>query len=263
MAKLFWERWILPFGAPGRLTADNDPRWAGKEGPFTQLLQGFGVERHLTTPYRSESNGRCERHVQEFNKVMRVVRLEQPTLGVSDLVLVAVAILNGQPHSPDGLSSFELFHNGRKPTSSFLEWTDFTDSDHFAKNFGELVARVRDKMVTQRTWRREVGDRRQPSTHVGVGRYVLVHHKRFPSHPLSKFDSPWMGPFLVVQFVGREVVLQVGATKLRVALSQVKLWGGQGVPEQPQVPTMTAEEMAAQGVYLVERVLSHRKQGRG
>jgi transposase InsO family protein len=78
IVETIFEKWVCLFGAPGRITSDNDVRWANGS-KWRRLLQDLGVELHLTTPYRSQANGRCERRVQEFNKAARRARLERPT----------------------------------------------------------------------------------------------------------------------------------------------------------------------------------------
>ena len=63
---------------------------------------------HFSTPYRSESNGRFERQVQESDKVLRMTPLELPDENVKNFIPLAVAVLNSQPHQ--GYTGFELFH---------------------------------------------------------------------------------------------------------------------------------------------------------
>ena len=119
ISQSFWKEWIVRYGAPSRLTADNDIRWRSKKGVWSQMLRFHGVEAHYTTPYRHESNGRCERHVREFNQALRAVRQELPELSVRELLPLVCSVLNAQPVA-GGKTSFELFHENRLP------WYDAT-----------------------------------------------------------------------------------------------------------------------------------------
>ena len=94
VTRKFWLHLVCPFGAPGRLTADNDVRWKSDESVFVKMLRSMGTQVHWTTPYRSPSNGRCERHVQELNKMVKVVCAtfapnEEDAEGDEDLLCMA------------------------------------------------------------------------------------------------------------------------------------------------------------------------------
>ena len=146
-------------------------------------MGSFGVDLHFSTPYRSQANGRCERHIGEFDKIMRMVRLEQPSVSVIALIPVAVSLLNAQPQHPCGISSFEMFHHGR------LQWfdtmlPDVASPNHFVETSRKLVQNFRDQVCDQRTYRMS-RDRKPPSS-VKVGSHVLVSAKRFPTHPKLK-----------------------------------------------------------------------------
>ena len=72
LAKMLWRHWVVPYGAPGRITADNDIRWRSPSGPWKKFLDQYFIDCHFTTPYRSDANGRLERRVQEFLKFARI-----------------------------------------------------------------------------------------------------------------------------------------------------------------------------------------------
>ena len=68
------------------------------------MLRSMETKVHWTTPYRSASNGRYESHVQELNKMVKVVCAtfapnEEDAEGDEDLVCMAVCLLNAQPRS--------------------------------------------------------------------------------------------------------------------------------------------------------------------
>ena len=262
VSKIFWREWIARYGAPARLTADNDIRWSASSGTWSELLKFHGIEAHFTTPYRSEANGRCERHVQEFNKILRAVKQEQPSLDTIDLLPLAITLLNAQPHIASGMSSFEMFHinkcpwyEGSKPPQASTEL--------FASKYLKAFEATRNAIVNERNRRQEKNQAKQATSQVLVGSYVLVHCKRFPSYPKTKIDSQWLGPYLVTQKDGREVRIQVGQGQLRVDLSLVKLWTCDQDPNQVQEDQewlpMSEEEMRQEGYYVAEKILAHKR----
>ena len=77
-----------------------------------------------------------------------------------------------------------------------------------------------------------------------------------------------MGPFRIKKVEGREIYIVWNENEFRVEVSQAKPWeGGESLetspPEEEDVPSniMTSEEMAAEGIYLVDQVLDYKKDG--
>ena len=262
VCRALWGHWLVPYGAPARFTADNDPRWTGREGPFRDLLELFGVEMHYTTPYASQTNGRCERGVAELRKALRKTEDRLPGMSWGDRLVVAVALLNATPREPSGWTPSELFHHGRPQWPENLSPLASLRSS-LGVEVEAATGEVRAHMAEHRERRRLQGERRHPPTQVRVGCWVYVHRDRFP----SKMHEPrlWHGPFLVDALHRREAQIVIGAHRLRVHLSQVKIApareegamevaGGDGAE-------MTTEEMAAEGYYRTEQVLAHRRWG--
>ena len=72
----------------------------------------------------------------------------------------------------------------------------------------------------------------------------------------------WVGPYLVILCEAREVTVLVGPHDLRVDRGLLKKWHGlePTVLDQATTPVMSSQEMAAEGFYIVERILRHRRQ---
>ena len=271
VVKALWESWIRHYGAPARITADNDVRWRASSGVWTELLEEFGVELHLTTPYASGANGRCERAVQEFRKVLRAISLQVPRLSEAERVVLATCIKNAQPREPEGMSPAELFQHGRAQWHENLSPSLSPTSD-LGVGIAKATKAVRDIMVTQRQRRHDRQERVRPPSQVCPGTWVYVHHSRLPS--LTSSSIPWVGPYLVEAVHGREATLIAGRQRLRVHFSHLKiaypasfspstddLQGGDPSADRPG--TMTAAEMANHGWFATDQVLSHRRRGRG
>ena len=266
-AKAFWETWIAHYGAPGRITSDNEIRWAhGGQGPWYAMLEAYGIEMHLCTPYRSASNGRLERRVQEYRKAMRLLHLDHPKIDWRDLNPLVVSLLNGKP-GRGGVAPAELFLN-------MPQWYDLAivPSGQISPSsqigfYQDAVEKVRANLIHQRQMRIDKTGKGISDTKVTIGGYILVHHSRFPAHPHTKVDSPWLGPFLVTDLQGRAVTCQVGPSSLRCDLSKTKVWLSPSIPipesPAPQVvryPQRSQRAAEEHGYYMVESIGGHRLQ---
>ena len=255
IAKMVTEEWVVRYGAPGRITADNNRRWTGDRGPWVDLLSTFGVEMHLSTPYQSSTNGRCERRVQELRKTLRAMALKVPSFTWGERLLLAVCILNSQPREPSGASPAEIFNGGRP------QWQDnLSPHPHSGSAYGAKVAEsteaLRQHLVAQREARRERGQSRQPPTIIKPGVWAFVHRRRFPS---AEGEKRWLGPYLVEKSHGREAEVCVGGHRLRVHHSAMKVVPTDITPPSgAAAPEMTTEEMEDEGFYRTEAVIAHR-----
>ena len=263
-ASIIHHQWIVPYGAPGTITADNDGRWRNAPdspaGVWGDLLRLYGITMHFTTPYASRTNGRCERRVQEFLKTLRATSLHHPQMALDDRILVAASLVNAQPRLPTGVSAAELFL-GRP------QWLDamlpVLPTSHRLSEWKRAVDATVEAMKRQRTWRRERASRYAPPSDIVPGKYVYVHARRFPSHPRHKISSPWLGPFLVKNKREGEATVLVGQHPLRVHLTDLKIAPDVTVEGEGDIPLMTEEEMAAEGTYIVDKVSRHRRTPRG
>ena len=259
-AKAFWEGWIAHYGAPGRITSDNEIRWAhGGKGPWYALLEAYGIEMHLCTPYRSASNGRLERRVQEYRKAMRMLHLDHPRIDWRQLNPLTVALLNGKP-GRCGVSPSEMFLN-------MPQWYDLAIVPPAASSSSQIgtyqhaMEAVRSGLVQQRRWRISKMGKGVSDTKAMIGGYVLVHHSRFPGNPHTKVDSPWLGPFLVTELQGRAVVFKLGTAAMRVDLSKTKVWpyvpDSSSAQVQVRLPQVNQQQAEQRGYYNVEAIEDH------
>ena len=259
-----WHTWIRCFGAPGRLTADNDRRWRDSSGLWSSFLNLYGIEMHLTSPYQSSTNGRCERRVQELRKELRIVVTEFPDLAWPDTLCLATCLVNAQPRAFSGKSALDMFLPGKS------QWPDNFSSlvglpeGSLLSNVQKATERLRETMARDRAYRHTRKVRYQPDTKVVPGVYVYVHKRRFPS--AERGLSLWLGPYLVNASSGREAEVLVNGKTFRVHHSMLKVAPDGEVPSSramPTLPEMTPEEMADEGYFVAEAVLDHARTRRG
>jgi hypothetical protein len=246
LAKMLFAHWINLFGAPGRITSDNEIRWRSATGPWRAMLERFGIESHIATPYRSNANGRLERRIGEFVKQVSLLHSEG-VCDADDAIPLAVSLLNSVPFVPHGFSAQELF----------LQRGSWTDALHTNEQWSNTITEHRNRLAAAREKRRAA--LRDFVTDVHIGSYVLIHSRRFPSQPQDRFAPKWLGPFLVVGKQGRVLLVQVNQREVKVDMHETKVYRGDDplLPSPP--PVMTDQEMAAEGVYRVEKIINHRE----
>ena len=61
-----------------------------------------------------------------------------------------------------------------------------------------------------------------PKTQIKAGGFALIHRSKFPSHPVAKWESQWLGPYLVEGIFHRVATLLVNGRSVRVDTSKLK-----------------------------------------
>jgi hypothetical protein len=122
-------------------------------------------------------------------------------------------------------------------------------------------------------------NKRRVQSSYKVNDFVLIHKTRWPQRRLLKIESPWLGPYKIVEvhFNSLKVLVSPNLGGLiKVSLSQVKRWSDLWEFSQDQIPDddddeqpeieqeevqdeiMTREEQEEQGFYDVQEVLKHK-----
>ena len=110
-----------------------------------------------------------------------------------------------------------------------------------------------------------------------VGDYVLVHHSRWPQRKLKKIESPWFGPYQILEVRHNSLKVAVSPTlggEAIVSLSHVKHWkeisehdeefSDEEIFEPDEKEEMdekeddTKEEEYPQGFFKVSKILEHK-----
>ena len=68
------DRWLEVFGTPSEIISDMGPQFIG--GCFKTFCALRGIRRRTSIAYRSQSNGRAERAVQQVLEALRKLHLE-------------------------------------------------------------------------------------------------------------------------------------------------------------------------------------------
>ena len=122
----------------------------------------------------------------------------------------------------------------------------------------EALELARRQLLQDRQRRHARNHKAHRPRQLAVGDYALVESRRFPSHESSKFGVKYVGPFLVLGKDGRCISLQIGNATVRCDIGMTRLWTGDPVGDTSK-PSMTFEEMEKEGIYVVEKIIKHKK----
>ena len=107
IAEIFFREIICQFGSPVSLYSDRGANLIGKV--MTKLAELFQVKRLVTSSFRPESNGRCERLNSTILSSLRCARLEYPDKHWDELLPPILAALRGVISiDGSGFSAFEV-----------------------------------------------------------------------------------------------------------------------------------------------------------
>ena len=186
---LLWACWP---NFPTEIISDNDVRLTIPSGFFKKACTTLGVKVSHTTPYRSQSNGFCERTNRAPIWNSRVFPLNLKTIDWPYLLPMENLIHNSQV-----LTNLN-FH----PTNYFLEdqLLGFPDPEtppllqnwisHQLSQNEVVIQRLqylRSKSLSQQS--RE----RKPHRFI-PNKFALIHGDLFPNQKHPKIASPWLRP---------------------------------------------------------------------
>jgi hypothetical protein len=170
-----------------------------------QLYEMLGVKGITTSPYRPQSNGKCERYNGTLKKVLKKLCITYEK-DWDEMLPYALFAYRETPHEETGFSPFELLYGWpvRGPTEILK--LAMTGEEDVEKSVIEHVINVRerlsemrdivgknltDKQSKMKAWY----DRNTRKRHFSPGDEVLV---LLPTES-SKMTATWKGPFRIVR----------------------------------------------------------------
>ena len=243
-------------------------------------------------PYTHTSNPLCERQNCVVEQDLRILMKQERTKDWVCLVPRAVLTMNSQRSSSTGFTPHGLFYGGR-PAWFFK--TPFSEDfrspvgdglEHkqsMANQAGTNLRHIRDRELSRRN------RLRRPAS-FKVGDLVLVHHSRLPSWPRNCLQDPYFGPYRIIRIDGSKIhvtcsprlggELLCAPKQLRhyhspddlsrdewrlsdIEVERIDLENAASPEEVDELEEMTADEMAADGSYVLAGIARHEyKQGR-
>ena len=206
--------------------------------------------------------------------------MEKKTVEWPKLVPFVSFIMNSQVSPQTGFTPHELFL-GREAYKFHLDGPLDPGVTPSVRDWVEenlQLQQVASKRLSHvRAVANKRGNRFRIRSSFQKGEYVLVHKSRWPQRKLLKVESPWLGPFQIVEV--RHAARNLGAHLggyVEVAMDQVKRWSevievGDDVPDEdlladePDVlidkdeePTPDENVSEREGYYNVESILKHK-----
>lgn len=246
------------YGAPSVLRSDQGTHFTA--AVIRSLCAATGVEQHLTTPYRPESNGTVERANAEVLRHLRALLFDgSPKTSWSSLLPIVQRIINATPHSSTGFAPAKLLFSGRVNLNRELlttlpheeegmEWNDLFQAQ---KQLLALAQKHQTSAVEQRLSKNPPNP---PS--FALNTLVLMS---YPNRPPSKLSPVWRGPLIVRGVSGDSYTLEdVNSKKLvRCHLSRLKQYDNSLDKDPRTIAAMDTDEL------VVEAIVDHRKTRKG
>ena len=226
--KLILKEWIQKFDKPTEILSDNDVRFQQEKGFYQSAFRSLGIDVRFSIPRHPGSNGLCERENRSFIQNMRCLALELKTKDWPKLVPYCVWLMNSQLSGQTGLSPAELFLG--RPSWKFdvlPEPATNPTVNSWLLDQMEMQEAVIKRLETIRRKTLSRANKRRVPAKYEVGDMVLVHKQRFPQRHVPKLESPWLGPYKVVQV--RHSALKVMVSPhlggvVDVAFQHLKRW---------------------------------------
>ena len=191
--------WIQDFGKPKEILSDNDVRFNQEKGFWKSCFRSLGIDVDFGLPRHPQSNGLCERMNRSFLQNIRALSIELKTMDWPRLCPLVTWIMNSQISNQTGCKPSELFLG--KPSLKFqVEPEPCTNPT--VQTFLETQMLWQEKAIQRLEKLRERSmqrkNRRRVQSSYSPNDYVLVHNDRWPQRKIPKIESPWLGPFKIV-----------------------------------------------------------------
>ena len=284
--KLFFKEVFPHYGMPYRIISDNGTTW--KNEFFQSLCSESGIRMNLSTAYHPQTNGLVERTNEVVETALRHYVSSSQDDWDSYLPLVEFA-LNSAYHKSLESTPFQMNRVSipKNPFEALLK-PDSTDSIHttcarwmgVSKDPTENGARTVAQAQSQFDWARKCvhlakmkmkqqHDKKVTSTHLhAAGDRVWFNVKHIKlKHPTHrhKFIPKFIGPFLVLESIGRSAVkldfpsgMQIHPT---VSTSLVKPFHPRTAHQLPPVNIQGFEEFEVTDITQHNILKSKRKNG--
>ena len=193
------------YGPPKVIRGDNGGEYISTL--VRDLEQQLGIDWQPTLAYRPQANGVIERCNQEINRHLRTLAMQlHKRDNWSELLPLALRIINAQPHATTGVSPTELLYGNRvTPDRGLFRDTkpakvqtvhDYVTDLATAQDELLAAAQLHSAKVHEARLRRANTE----STPVyAPGDYVLL---AYPGRAPTKLSPRWYGPMIVVDREG-------------------------------------------------------------
>ena len=266
-AEAFLHGWYAYFGLPTSIVSDRGSQFTSAF--WERLCELAGITRSLTTAYRPQGNGQCERVNQELDKYLRFFTNFQQD-NWFDLLPSAQICYNSSQNESSKVSPFYALH-ACHPRTHFL-----TPNAPKTPAPEEFIGEIRMVQEELRSWLSQA--QKQHAIHYNrhrkeaptfeVGDKAMLNTRNIAmSRPSKKLSAPKAGPFTIIDKVGNRAYrlalprsMQNIHPVFNVELLEAYVENEFDNRTQPKPPPVIVEGMEE---WEVEKVVGSRRRGRG
>ena len=227
IAKILIEEWISIFGPMERLLSDCGPNLTG--AVVENMAQFFGIKRLKTYPLHPQANGTVER----WNRTLIRDIASFMSTGLSDWdqhVALACYRYNTSQCEATGITPFKAMFG----VDAFEAWGEL-EIDAEDDEPTDLAARL--SMLHKILLKNGIRARHRAAkyydcavkeTEYKIGDRVMVWDKELASKEGNKVIKPWIGPYIIVEKLGRvgcELRSEIGNKVARVHVNRLRRIG--------------------------------------
>jgi hypothetical protein len=269
VADLVFAHVFRHWGMPKTMLSDRDPKFIAKF--WKQLFHKMGAELLRSSAYYSQTDGQTERTNLELENYLRNYT-DANQSNWSDLLYMAEFRYNSQVHSAIKFSPFFLA-TGRNPRLPIWfenpKEADLQSSVPAVEDFLKARLLAYEEATTsiacaQRSYKGQ-SDKHRRDVVFEVGNLVKVHLEKHqcPKGLSHKLALKWMGPFRIVQKIGKKAYKLDLPESMRIThvfnVKRLELWRQDERFEGREQVLRPPPEVTADGeqVFEVEAIINH------
>ena len=190
---------IQVYGLPKVIHSDQHVRFTSPTGWYRSVLKAMGTEVQFGTHYLRTKNPLCESQIGCLKTVMRILTLNKKSRNWLKLVPYAVYLMNNRVSSRTGFTPTEVFLGRRGFHFEFPCANEGNPKVEVGLTEQKRIAnQCRSLLEKRRSMENRTKNLRRKEAIYQVADWNLVHHTWFKAWPHSTLDSPFFGPFLVM-----------------------------------------------------------------
>ena len=223
IGRAFALHWVARFGVPSDITSDRGAQFTSDM--WKALAESLGSKIHHTTAYHPQSNGLVERFHRSLKAALRA-RLTTPSW-LDELPWVMLG-LRTTPKEDLGTSVAEMVYGSTLTVpGTFVGPSSNSDAAEHLQNMRNMAGRL---VPAPDAWH---GTKAIAITK-GLDEAEYVFVRRDASH--SPLQTPYTGPYKVLQKQGKYFVIQCGEREESVSIDRLKPVNAE--PDRPTEPAM-------------------------
>jgi len=187
-------------GLASEILSDRDTRFTSA---FWQTIQtALDTKLYMATPFHQNTNGQVEHVMKQIGEALRIYTQANPS-SWSDILHFVQAAIN---HTPSPIHKRAPSHilyareSRTLPDEHTIDASKFPLADQWINDAIENAAAVRDALTAARYRNAKYASkRRNPKITFKVGDLVLHKRNNYSKKTPTKLQSPWVGPFQIIE----------------------------------------------------------------